>query len=77
MALKRARIEPTVDGVVERCPSAAYRDDTGEAFNKNLILQVCVCDHVRRSSSLFFCDVPHVHERLRTKCSPGVQNDVS
>ena len=55
MALKRARIEPTVDAVVAKCPSAAYRDDTGEAFNKNLILQVRVFSRVGEAYCFRLC----------------------
>ena len=58
MALKRARVEPTVDAVVARCPSAAYRDDTGEAFNKNLILEVRVCPCIG-SPVVLSCASPH------------------
>ena len=40
MALKRAGVEPSVAGVVEKCPEATKNPDTSEAFTDKYILQV-------------------------------------
>ena len=40
MALKRTGTEPTVAGVVARCPSASINPKTGKAFDEKLITEV-------------------------------------
>ena len=40
MALKKTGVEPTVAGVIARCPSAAINPNTGKAFDEKLIAGV-------------------------------------